>query len=110
MRRPGRPTGARNGTADRRVASLRGRTRSEGTTPMTSEMLLYSVKQTAQLLGISRSLAYELVASGELPSVRIRGKLLIKPQDLERFVGALPYTGAVGSTGTDSERSSHARK
>lgn len=36
-----------------------------------SDRLVYSVTETAQLLGISRAFAYELVARGELPVVRL---------------------------------------
>ena len=75
---------------------------------MTEDPVLYSVKQAAHMLGISRSLAYELVATGELRSGRIRGKLLLKPKDLEAFVSSLAYTRAAGSVGREPERSSRA--
>lgn len=42
------------------------------TTPMT-----YSVAQAAEILGISRALAYELVARNELPSIRLGRRIVI---------------------------------
>lgn len=41
--------------------------------------LAISVTEAAELLGISRALAYELVARGELPSVRL-GRRLVVPR------------------------------
>lgn len=41
--------------------------------------LALSVAEAAELLGISRSLAYDLVARGELPSVRL-GRRIVVPR------------------------------
>lgn len=41
--------------------------------------LALSVTEAAELLGISRALAYELVARGELPSVRL-GRRVVVPR------------------------------
>jgi excisionase family DNA binding protein len=41
--------------------------------------LAVSVPEAARLLGISRGLAYELVARGDLPSVRL-GRRLVVPR------------------------------
>jgi excisionase family DNA binding protein len=51
---------------------------------MTTETLqrqTYSVEEAAQILNISRSFAYELAASGELPGVRKLGHryIVVKP-------------------------------
>jgi len=43
------------------------------------ECLTLSVPEAAQLLGVSRALAYQLVARGELPSLRL-GKRLVVPR------------------------------
>lgn len=43
--------------------------------------LAYSVDETARLLGIGRTLAWDLVRGGELRSVRLRGRVLI-PRDV----------------------------
>ncbi len=57
-----------------------------------ADSLLYSIKDVAVKLSISRSLAYELVASGELPAIRIASKLLVKREDLGRYLDNLEYT------------------
>ena len=44
------------------------------------EKLVYTVVEAAQLLGISRATAYNLVAQGKLPSVRISERRLIIPK------------------------------
>lgn len=41
------------------------------------ERLTYSVDDTARLLGISRSMAYECVRRGEIPAVRFGRRVLI---------------------------------
>jgi excisionase family DNA binding protein len=41
------------------------------------ERLVYTVAQAAELLGISRAFAYELVARGELPVIRLGRRRLV---------------------------------
>jgi excisionase family DNA binding protein len=41
------------------------------------DRLALSVPEVARLLGISRALAYELVAQGEIPSIRLRHRILV---------------------------------
>ena len=55
----------------------------------------YTVEETAVLLGISRSTAYECVKNGELPSLRFRRRIVIPAHAIERIlleseVGASP--------------------
>jgi excisionase family DNA binding protein len=45
-----------------------------------------SIREAAALLGISRSFLYELLAAGELPSVRIGRRRLIRPADIDDFL------------------------
>ena len=45
--------------------------------PSGAHPLVYSVTQAADLLGISRAFAYELVARGELPFVRLGRRRLV---------------------------------
>lgn len=53
---------------------------------MNDDQLLLTVPETAKLLRISRNLAYELVARGELPAVRL-GRVIRIPRDaLETWV------------------------
>ena len=53
------------------------------------ERLLYRVGEAAELLGISRSKAWELVARGAIESVKIDGARRITPAALEAYVAAL---------------------
>ena len=50
------------------------------------ERLVLSVPEAAGLLGISRRLAYELAARGELPVLRLGGRVLILRRPLERLL------------------------
>jgi len=58
---------------------------------MNSERLFYRVSELAEVIGCSKSKAYELVASGAIPAVRI-GSLLRVPasalKDLARTTKA----------------------
>ena len=52
---------------------------------------LLPVKVVAKTLGIGKTKAYELIASGELPAVRIGAKLLVRADDLDAYVIGLEY-------------------
>ena len=52
-----------------------------------SERLVYSVAEAGALLGISRAFAYELVARGELPVIRLGRRRLVPKAALIAFVG-----------------------
>jgi len=43
----------------------------------TSERLTYSIKETAQVLGLSRNSVYQGCLRGEIPSIRIGKRILI---------------------------------
>src|SRR5947208_9388739 len=68
--------------------------RGAGRTPEESRMtmlqrLTYTVSEVAELLGISRSKAYDLVAEGALPIVPLAGRRKLVPRvALEQLVGA----------------------
>jgi excisionase family DNA binding protein len=51
-----------------------------------TERLTHTVPETARLLGISRGAAYEGVASGEIPSIRIGRRLLVPRVALRRML------------------------
>jgi len=53
------------------------------------ERLLYRVGEAAEMLGISRSKAWELVARGEIDSVKIDGARRIAPTALKAYVARL---------------------
>ena len=48
--------------------------------------LALSVEEAAELLGISRSLAYELAARGEIPVLRLGRRIVIPRAGLERLL------------------------
>ena len=50
------------------------------------ERLVLSVTEAAEMLGISRTLAYELVARQELPALRLGGRIVILLRPLQRLL------------------------
>jgi excisionase family DNA binding protein len=65
-----------------------------------NERLVYSVAEAGALLGISRAFAYELVARGEIPVIRLGRRRLVPKAALIAFVGL----GAANEAGaTDFE-------
>jgi excisionase family DNA binding protein len=55
------------------------------------ERLTVTVTEAAEILGVSRTSAYELVRAGALPSVRLGRRIVIRRTTLEELVGsALP--------------------
>lgn len=56
------------------------------TNPPASECRTMSVTEAARILGISRTTAYECVRSGDLPSVRLGGRIVVPTQAVERLL------------------------
>jgi excisionase family DNA binding protein len=54
--------------------------------PPTTERLVFTVDEAAYLLNISRSLAYELIARGELPALRLGRRIVIPRVTLEELL------------------------
>ena len=54
------------------------------------ERLVYTVSEAGELLGISRAFAYELVARGELPVIRLGRRRLVPKVALLALVGQVP--------------------
>jgi excisionase family DNA binding protein len=52
---------------------------------------LYTIAEVQRLLAIGRSKAYALVATRELPAVKIGNCLRVRGEDLIRFVEANRY-------------------
>jgi excisionase family DNA binding protein len=50
------------------------------------DKLCLSVPENAKLLGISRALAYELVACNQLPAIRLGRRLLVPRRAIETFL------------------------
>lgn len=59
-----------------------------------SEALMYRPEEAAEMLGIGRSKMFELMAAGQVASVRIGRSRRITRQELERFVAALSAPAA----------------
>ncbi len=55
-------------------------------TTATDRSLLLTVREAAQLLRISRNLAYELVAQGHLPHVRLGRVIRVPRHGLEMWI------------------------
>lgn len=53
----------------------------------TPTRLTYSIQETADLLGISKALAYRLADAGELPVVRFGRRILVNAAALQAVVG-----------------------
>jgi len=49
--------------------------------------LAYSVEEACQALGIGRALAYELIMSGRLHSIKVGARRLIPASALQEFLG-----------------------
>ena len=53
------------------------------------------VPEVAEVLRIARSRAYELVASGEIPAVKIGRSVRVSRKELDRWLEGQRYTEAV---------------
>lgn len=58
------------------------------TTPGLSGRLTLGIAEVARALGVGRSTVYELMASGELPSLKVAGRRLVRVADLETLIVA----------------------
>jgi excisionase family DNA binding protein len=55
-------------------------------TPDLNPNQLLRADQVAERLGISRALAYRLMKSGEIPTVRFIGSVRVRESDLQAFI------------------------
>ena len=53
---------------------------------MESEKKAVSVIEAARLLGIGRNLAYDAVARGEIPSIRVGSRILIALASIDKML------------------------
>ena len=51
--------------------------------------LLMSAEEAARALGIGRTRMFELIRSGEVPSIKLGRSRRIRPEDLEQYVERL---------------------
>lgn len=53
---------------------------------METERLSYSIEKAVALLGIGRNTAYEAAKSGDLPSIRMGGRILVPRVAITRLI------------------------
>lgn len=51
-----------------------------------AEKLAVSVNEGAAMIGVSRTTLFRAMRLGELPRVRLRGRTLVRPADLRRWI------------------------
>jgi len=61
------------------------------------DSLLVSVEEAARLLGLGRSATYELLASGELPRVKVGRRTLVPVRALSDWVERASLASAVAT-------------
>jgi excisionase family DNA binding protein len=66
---------------------LLGATSSSEPTELTKRLL--TLDETAKILRVGRTTVWEMVTAGELSAVRLRGKLLIPREELDRYLAEL---------------------
>ena len=69
------------------------------------DVQLLTVPEAARLLRIGRNLAYELVARGELPAVRLGRVIRVPRASLEQWIHAASKSSAPGIDVADRHRS-----
>lgn len=69
-----------------RRAAASGSRAVPGAVAPVEDRLVFTVEEAAQLLGISRSFAYEAVQQGEIPSMRIGRRILVPKAALDRLL------------------------
>jgi excisionase family DNA binding protein len=57
-----------------------------------------TLREVQEILGIGKTKAYELVATGEIPAVRIGRSIRINRQELERWLEEQRYPSTVQSS------------
>jgi excisionase family DNA binding protein len=66
---------------------------------MPDEVLVLTVPEAARLLGIGRGLAYEAVARGEIPSVRIGRRIVVPRYALDALLRPNNETDSLNGPG-----------
>ena len=61
------------------------------------DRVVLTVNEVAKLLGLSRASAYQGVARGEIPSIRVGRRILVPRQALERMLEGNSKPGKTGS-------------
>ena len=71
-------------------------------TPTGKERMTATVEEAAQPLGIGRTLAYQLVHDGRLPSIRLGRRVLIPRTEIQRLLQSEVTGGADTGAGSAS--------
>ncbi len=50
------------------------------------ETKLLRGREVAEILGISKALAYRLISQGSLPAVKFGRTVRVRPEDLDKFI------------------------
>jgi excisionase family DNA binding protein len=67
-------------------------------TTIDGDAIAYRPRDAARVLGIGRSLLYELLSSGQIRSRKFGQVVLIPRSELERFVAELPVNDTWGAS------------
>lgn len=62
--------------------------------PIEPDRILYSVPEAARLMSIGRSTLYQLMANGELPSVKIGTRRLVARNSIDAYVERMCETSS----------------
>ncbi len=54
------------------------------------EPQVYSIKQTQKILNLGRNSVYAAAKSGDIPTIKIRGRLLVPKAALDRMLAGEP--------------------
>ena len=68
----------------------------QGTSYFALTRLAYSPSEGAQVLGISRSKIYELIAAGDLKVIKLGSRTLVPHSELLRFLASLGPRPCIG--------------
>ena len=55
---------------------------------MDEQPVVYTIPEAARILRVSTSLAYAMARTGELPSFRVRSRLLVRRSSLEAYMAS----------------------
>jgi len=69
---------------------------------MTTEKMAFSVKETADCLGLCSNTVYELIKSGKLPAITLGRKILVSKLELSKWLAGQSSNTPAAPTGTAS--------
>jgi len=66
----------------------------ENISPFNFENKLLRADEVAEILNISKAFAYQLMQTGELPTVHLGRSVRVRPSDLEEVIRSNTYNGS----------------